>query len=174
MRSRRLATVRQRHEDYQSERRRPSGGAGGDSVRGYAARADIRLRRRRIRRWRVGRDWGRRSSSGVFPPSMLDTAIKPGFLHESGVMLGAGGVIAIDDSLSPLDVVRNLAWYNANESCGKCTPCREGTPRMARMLDAMANGEASASDVAELESLARLVNAASLCGLGTGGGQPGA
>ena len=111
-------------------------------------------------------------SSGVFPPSMLDTAIKPGFLHESGVMLGAGGVIAIDDSLSPLDVVRNLAWYNANESCGKCTPCREGTPRMARTLDAMANGEASASDVAELESLARLINAASLCGLGQAAGNP--
>ena len=111
-------------------------------------------------------------SSGVFPPSMLDTAIKPGFLHESGVMLGAGGVIAIDDSLSPLDVVRNLAWYNANESCGKCTPCREGTPRMARMLDAMADGDATAADVEELANLARLVNAASLCGLGQAAGNP--
>ena len=111
-------------------------------------------------------------SSGVFPPSMLDMAIKPGFLHESGVMLGAGGVIVVDDTISPLDVVRNLAWYNANESCGKCTPCREGTPRMARTLDAMATGDATADDIAEVSNLARLVNAASLCGLGQAAGNP--
>lgn len=111
-------------------------------------------------------------SSGVFPPSMLDMAIKPGFLHESGVMLGAGGVIVVDDTVSPLDVVRNLAWYNANESCGKCTPCREGTPRMARTLDAMANGDATEEDVEDMAKLARLVNAASLCGLGQAAGNP--
>ena len=111
-------------------------------------------------------------SSGIFPPSMLDTAIKPGFLHESGVMLGAGGVIAIDDTLSPLDVARNLAWYNATESCGKCTPCREGTPRMARMLDAMADGGATEREMDELANLARMVNAASLCGLGQAAGNP--
>ena len=111
-------------------------------------------------------------SSGVFPPSMLDTAIQPGFLHESGVMLGAGGVIVVDDTVSPLDVVRNLAWYNANESCGKCTPCREGTPRMAQTLDAMAIGDATADDIAEVSNLARLVNAASLCGLGQAAGNP--
>ncbi len=111
-------------------------------------------------------------SSGVFPPSMLDMAIKPGFLHESGVMLGAGGVIVIDDTLSALDVVRNLAWYNANESCGKCTPCREGTPRMAQTLDAMATGDATAEDVEDLAKLAQLVNAASLCGLGQAAGNP--
>ena len=66
---------------------------------------------------------------------MLDTPIKPGFLHESGVMLGAGAVIVMDDSMDALSVVRNLAQYNANESCGKCTPCREGTPRMVEMID---------------------------------------
>ncbi len=111
-------------------------------------------------------------SSGALPASMLDTPIKPGYLHESGVMLGAGGVIAIDDSMSARAVVRNLARYNANESCGKCTPCREGTPRMVEMLDALADGRASSSDVDELTKLARLVNAASLCGLGQAAGNP--
>ncbi len=111
-------------------------------------------------------------SSGVFPPSMLNTSIKPGLLHNSGVMLGAGGVIAIDDSMNVLDVVRNLAQYNANESCGKCTPCREGTPRMVEMIDALESGESSDTDVEELESLARLVNEASLCGLGQAAGNP--
>ena len=111
-------------------------------------------------------------SSGVFPASMLDTPIKPGFLHESGVMLGAGAVIVMDDSMDALSVVRNLAQYNANESCGKCTPCREGTPRMVEMIDSMAEGKATQDDIDELSKLARLVNNASLCGLGQAAGNP--
>ena len=111
-------------------------------------------------------------SSGVFPASMLDTPIKPGFLHESGVMLGAGAVIVMDDSMDPLSVVRNLAQYNASESCGKCTPCREGTPRMVEMIDSLAAGEATQHDIDELSNLARLVNNASLCGLGQAAGNP--
>ena len=108
-------------------------------------------------------------SSGVFPLSMLDTPIKPGFLHEAGVMLGAGGIIAIDDSMDVFEVVRNLAQYNADESCGKCTPCREGTPRMVELLDAVVNEQAPTD---ELENLARLVNETSLCGLGQAAGNP--
>ncbi len=111
-------------------------------------------------------------SSGILPASMLDTPIKPGFLHESGVMLGAGAVIVMDDSMSPLSVVRNLAQYNANESCGKCTPCREGTPRMVEILDSIAEGKATQDDVDELSKLARLVNDTSLCGLGQAAGNP--
>ena len=111
-------------------------------------------------------------SSGVFPVSMLDTPIKPGALHDSGVMLGAGAVIAMDDSMDVLSVVRNLAQYNANESCGKCTPCREGTPRMVELLDAIAAGQTSKSDIDQLTDLARLVNVASLCGLGQAAGNP--
>ena len=87
-------------------------------------------------------------------------------------MLGAGGVIAIDESMSVLEVVRNLAAYNANESCGKCTPCREGTPRMVEFLDRLSDGDASTSDLDDLRSLAQMVNAASLCGLGQAAGNP--
>ena len=111
-------------------------------------------------------------SSGVFPVSMLDTPIKPGFLHESGVMLGAGAVIVMDGAMDPLSVVRNLAQYNASESCGKCTPCREGTPRMVEMIDSLADGTASQDDIAQLSNLARLVNDTSLCGLGQAAGNP--
>ena len=100
---------------------------------------------------------------------MLDTPIKPGFIHSAGVMLGAGGVIAIDDSMEVFDVVRNLAQYNADESCGKCTPCREGTPRMVELLDSVVEDGASTD---ELENLARLVNETSLCGLGQAAGNP--
>ena len=111
-------------------------------------------------------------SSGIFPASMLDTPIKPGFIHESGVMLGAGGVIALDDSVSVVDMMRKLAAYNADESCGKCTPCREGTPRMVEMVDGLIAGKASTSDLNDLRQLAELVNAASLCGLGQAAGNP--
>ena len=82
-------------------------------------------------------------SSGVFPPSMLDTPIAPGQLHEAGVMLGAGGVIVLDDRTTIPTVVRSLAAYNADESCGKCTPCREGTPRMVDALDRLIGGKGS-------------------------------
>ena len=111
-------------------------------------------------------------SSGIFPASMLDTPIKPGFLHESGVMLGAGAVIVMDESMDARSIVRNLAQYNASESCGKCTPCREGTPRMVEMLDSMLEGNTTQDDIAELSNLARLVNNASLCGLGQAAGNP--
>ena len=111
-------------------------------------------------------------SSGLFPVSMLGTPIAPGFLHDSGVMLGAGGVIALDDSVSAADAALNLARYNANESCGKCAPCREGTPRMAAAMERAADGAAASTEMDELARLARLVNAASLCGLGQAAGNP--
>ena len=111
-------------------------------------------------------------SSGILPESMLDTAIAPGMLHESGVMLGAGGVIALDERTNVIDVVRSLAKYNADESCGKCTPCREGTPRMVDALDRLLSGAGSPGDLDELRGLAEVVGAASLCGLGQAAGGP--
>ena len=111
-------------------------------------------------------------SSGVFPVSMLDTPIKGGMLHDAGVMLGAGGVIALDERMSVPQVVRNLAAYNASESCGKCTPCREGTPRMVEALDRLISGQGAPGDLDELMYLAQVVNSASLCGLGQAAGNP--
>lgn len=111
-------------------------------------------------------------SSGVLDASMLDMRIAPGQLHESGVMLGAGGVIALDDRTAIPAVVRSLAAYNANESCGKCTPCREGTPRMVESIDRLIDGGGTSGDVDELLELAEVVGAASLCGLGQAAGGP--
>ena len=111
-------------------------------------------------------------SSGVLPASMLDTPIAPGPLHESGVMLGAGGVVPIDDTGDVLQVVRHLAAYNADESCGKCTPCREGTPRIVDALDRLIAGHGSQADLNELRQLADVVELASLCGLGQAAGGP--
>ncbi len=119
-------------------------------------------------------------SSGVLPPSELDLELRPGMLHSSGVVMGAGGIMVMDTSVPAIEVVRRLAAYNAAESCGKCTPCREGTPRIVEALDRLASGNDSGnksgaisdSDVEELRYLAEIVGAASLCGLGQMAGGP--
>jgi NADH:ubiquinone oxidoreductase subunit F (NADH-binding) len=111
-------------------------------------------------------------SSGVLPATELDTPLLPGLLHSSGVVMGAGGVTVLDSAVPVIDVVRRLAAYNAAESCGKCTPCREGTPRMVEVLDRMASGQGSPNDLEELRYLAEIVGSASLCGLGQMSGGP--
>ena len=73
---------------------------------------------------------------------------------------GTGGVVALDDTLSVRAAVSTLLAFNARESCGKCTPCREGTARMLAMLDE------TSLDVARVRTLAETVQLASLCGLG--------
>ena len=65
-------------------------------------------------------------SSGILPPSELELELKPGMLHPSGVVMGAGGIMVMDSTVSPLDAARRLAAYNAAESCGKCTPVPGG------------------------------------------------
>ncbi len=111
-------------------------------------------------------------SSGLLPPASLDLKIMPGMLHESGVMLGAGGLVALDDAVGVVEAMRALAAYNADESCGKCTPCREGTPRMVEAIDRLASGDGSQADLDELVYLAEVVGTASLCGLGQAAGGP--
>lgn len=111
-------------------------------------------------------------SSGILPVSMLDTPIKGGFLHEAGVMLGAGGIIVLDDRIRIIDALRKLAVYNAKESCGKCTPCREGTPRIVEGIEQIDSGVVSTANLNDLKHLANIINASSLCGLGQAAGNP--
>ena len=94
--------------------------------------------------------------SGILvPPARLDEPMVPG----GAVNPGTGGIVALGPSASLRDVVRTLLDFNTRESCGKCTPCREGTARLRDMLD----GREPLSSVAELCEVVRL---ASLCGLG--------
>ena len=111
-------------------------------------------------------------SSGVLPPTELDIELGPGMLHPSGVVMGAGGIMVMPEGVPVIDIVSRLAAYNAAESCGKCTPCREGTPRMSQALQRLASGQGSTADLDELRYLAVIVGAASLCGLGQMSGGP--
>jgi NADH:ubiquinone oxidoreductase subunit F (NADH-binding) len=97
-------------------------------------------------------------SGGFLPASEFGRPLAPGLLHPTGAIVGSGGVIVLD---APGDIrlaALAMAEYNARESCGKCTPCREGAPRLASALEAGAT--------AGIDGLLEVVNLASLCGLG--------
>ena len=87
-------------------------------------------------------------------------------------MLGAGGFIGFNGKTDPIDVAIYLSKYNATESCGKCTPCREGTPRMTELLENVKENPNDQNKLEELSLMAETINTASLCGLGQAAGNP--
>ena len=97
-------------------------------------------------------------SGGFLAASAFDTPLAPGPMHPTGAMLGAGGITVLDAPGDIRETTMAAAAFNASESCGKCTPCREGTPRLR---DALAAG-----DRAMVEELGEILEFASLCGLG--------
>jgi len=95
-------------------------------------------------------------SGSLVHPRQFDEPLIP----RGSVNPGTGGVVALEDGASMRDAVRTLLAFNARESCGKCTPCREGTARMLTLLD-----EATV-DTVRVKALSETVQLASLCGLG--------
>ena len=87
-------------------------------------------------------------------------------------MLGAGGMVVVDDRLPIIEAVEHLSAYNARESCGKCTPCREGMAHMTRLIGAVRRGTADATARAQLDALPEVITAASLCGPNLGQAAP--
>ena len=100
-------------------------------------------------------------SGSLVPPRLLDEPLVPG----GTVNPGTGGITALDERASLRDVVRTLLDFNTRESCGKCTPCREGTARLRDLLDGRLGGGQPGEGNAVGE-LAEVVRLASLCGLG--------
>ena len=105
-------------------------------------------------------------SGGCIVESDLDTPIDYDNLIELGSMMGSGGMIVMDEDNCMVDVARFFLDFTVDESCGKCTPCREGTKRMLEILDRICEGKGSMEDLDKLESLAYTIKDASLCGLG--------
>lgn len=83
-----------------------------------------------------------------------------------GTMLGSGGVIIIDDSVDMVDAIRNLTHFYAHESCGQCTPCREGGHWVEKIFNRMQAGDAVATDVELLESIVKQIAGHTICALG--------
>jgi NADH:ubiquinone oxidoreductase subunit F (NADH-binding)/NADH:ubiquinone oxidoreductase subunit E len=100
-------------------------------------------------------------SGSILPVSLLDTPFDVQPLQAVGGVLGAGGIVPLPMSTCVVDAVRQLVAYNARESCGKCTPCREGTVRLLSEFDHL--GAESLHTINELNDILAF---ASLCGLG--------
>jgi NADH:ubiquinone oxidoreductase subunit F (NADH-binding)/NADH:ubiquinone oxidoreductase subunit E len=101
-------------------------------------------------------------SGTIVPADRFDVAMEP----RGRVSPGTGGIVAVPAGASVVEIVRTLLRFNADESCGKCTPCREGVPRLLAMLDELAAGGGAGPVVARARELASTIHLASLCGLG--------
>ncbi len=97
---------------------------------------------------------------------MLDLPIDYESLTEVGSMMGSGGLVVMDEETCMVDVARYFLSFTQDESCGACTPCREGTKLMLEILTRITDGHGTMEDLATLEDLARIVKETSLCGLG--------
>ena len=106
-------------------------------------------------------------SGGVIPESLLDLPVDFDELDKAGSMMGSGGMIVTDEDTCMVDVARYFLEFLADESCGKCLPCREGISEMLRVLNKICAGMGSPGDIELLEELAEVVRDASLCALGT-------
>ncbi len=105
-------------------------------------------------------------SGGCLPARLFDLPIDYETLTQAGSIMGSGGMVVMDQDTCMVDVARYFIHFTMEESCGKCTPCREGTRYMYALLTRIVEGQGTAEDVELLEQVARWVKSASLCGLG--------
>lgn len=106
------------------------------------------------------------SSCGYLTPDMLDTPVDFDSMRAIGAALGSGSVLVIDDTHNMVDIVTGIAHFFNHESCGKCVPCREGTYRVAQIMDRFAIGHGTEADLAQIKKLSALMNNSCFCPLG--------
>jgi NADH:ubiquinone oxidoreductase subunit F (NADH-binding)/(2Fe-2S) ferredoxin len=105
-------------------------------------------------------------SGGCLPAEYLDLPIDYESLREAGAIMGSGGLIVMDDSNCMVDIARFFLTFTQDESCGKCTPCREGTKRMLEVMTRISQGQGEERDYERLERLCKACSRGALCGLG--------
>ena len=111
-------------------------------------------------------------SGGCIPESMLDMKVDFDELTKVGSMMGSGAMIVMDEDNCMVDIATYFISFLEEESCGKCTPCREGIKRMKEILTDITEGKGKEGDIELLEQLAVGVKDASLCGLGQSAPNP--
>jgi len=111
-------------------------------------------------------------SGGCIPAQYLDTPVDFDELTKLGSMMGSGGMIVMDEDTCMVNVAKYFLGFLKDESCGKCTPCREGLAQMLYILDRITHGEGEPDDVEKLEQLADLLDGAALCALGKTAANP--
>ncbi len=105
-------------------------------------------------------------SGGCLPASLLNLPVDYESLTQAGSMMGSGGMVVTDETTCMVDMARYFLSFTQAESCGKCPPCRVGTNQMLNLLERICQGKGEPGDIEQLERLAQLVTATSLCGLG--------
>ncbi len=111
-------------------------------------------------------------SGGCIPAEHLDTPVDFESLGKLGSIMGSGGMIVMDEDNCMVDIARFFLDFTVEESCGKCTPCREGTKRMLESLDRITHGEAEEGEIDNLLELGEAIIDSSLCGLGQSAPNP--
>ena len=105
-------------------------------------------------------------SGGCIPEEHLDIEVDFDELAKVGAIMGSGGMIVMDEDTCMVDVAKYFLNFLSDESCGKCTPCREGIRQMLKLLTNISKGKGKESDIDLLEELAETTRDASLCALG--------
>jgi NADH-quinone oxidoreductase subunit F len=111
-------------------------------------------------------------SGGCIPKSLIDMAVDFDELTKAGSMMGSGGMIVMDDTDCMVDVAKYFTKFLEEESCGKCTPCREGTRRMKEILIDITEGRGTEESIPMLEELCEALTLGSLCALGSTAANP--
>ena len=105
-------------------------------------------------------------SGACLPASLLDNVVDYDSLSAAGAMMGSGGLVVVDEDTCMVDLARFFLTFTQAESCGKCTPCREGSKRMLEILERICAGNGKDGDIETLERLAQTMRTSSLCALG--------
>lgn len=111
-------------------------------------------------------------SGGCLTEEHLDMPMDYDSLKKVGAMVGSGGLVIMNEDTCIVEVARFFMNFTQHESCGKCTPCREGTKNMLAILRKIVNGKGTMEDLDTLEELAHIVQEGSLCGLGKSAPNP--
>ena len=105
-------------------------------------------------------------SGGCLPEDQLDCPTDYEAITKAGAIMGSGGMIVMDDTTCMVDMARFFMDFCQEESCGKCTPCREGTKQILNILERLTKGEGVPEDLDTLEELSHIIKDSALCGLG--------
>jgi NADH-quinone oxidoreductase subunit F len=105
-------------------------------------------------------------SGGCLPADLLDLPVDYERLTEAGSIMGSGGMIVLDEDTCIVDIAKYFLAFTNDESCGKCTSCREGSEALLEILTKISNGEGEEGDIEFLQELGMAIKDASLCGLG--------
>ena len=111
-------------------------------------------------------------SGGCIPAECIDTPIDYDSLLAIGSMMGSGGMIILDEDTCMVDIAKFYLEFTADESCGKCTPCRIGTKRLLQLLTKITEGKGEPEDLDKIEELAAHMKQSSLCALGQSAPNP--